>query len=275
MDSLRIWAQSLLLYSWFVVSTLLAWTLFLLVTPYVLLTDPVHRRLLNRITAAWGYQFATLMPFWRCRWEGREHARGGPYMIVANHQSFADIPVVFGLGHPFKIVSKRAIFQAPILGWAMRINDYIEVIRGDAASVAQMMAHCERHLRDGNSILMFAEGTRSRDGRLQPFKHGAFTLAHATGVPVLPVVLDHTHEVLPKDGWLFQARWGLEVPVRVLPPLDPAEYDGPDALSAATRRAMARALAELREVPVEEVLTHVAPKVRDRRPTSPLASLTS
>lgn len=263
MRSLRTWFTTLLFYGYVVVSSLVAWSVFITVAPWVWLFDRSRRRLLNRITAIWCYQLVTLLPMWSCQWKGKENIGNGPYVVVANHQSFADIPVMFGLGHLFKIVSKRAIFHIPIIGWAMRINDYVELIRGDRDSAARMMEHCRRHLDAGNSVLMFPEGTRSRDGRIQVLKHGAFRLAKESGVKVLPVVLDGTGRIMPRDGYALREAWGVVVPVRVLPPLDPANFDTPAALARATRAVMAASLADIRGVDVEDVTLDAVSQATD------------
>lgn len=243
-----------LFYAYFCVMTLLFWSLLLVVTPVVLLVDPQRRRLLNRLTATWGYSLVAGAPMWSVDWRGRERVGAGPYIVVANHQSFADIPVILGLRHPFKFISKASIFDVPVIGWGMKLNEYIPIKRGDPESVIQMMALCKSHIDRGNSLLLFPEGTRSRDGRLRTFKQGAFRLAMESGVQILPVVMDQTGEVIPTSGLWIRSKWGTTVPVRVLEPIDPKEYDNARALSAIVRRKMAEELAEMRGDFVEDVL---------------------
>ena len=76
-----------------------------------------------------------------------------------------------------------------------------------------MMEACERTLAEGNSIMMFPEGTRSVDGRLRPFKHGAFSIAQRMGVPLLPIVLEGTGNALPKRGFVLQGRHAIRIRV--------------------------------------------------------------
>jgi 1-acyl-sn-glycerol-3-phosphate acyltransferase len=90
-----------------------------------------------------------------------------------------DILVLFRIYKHFKWVSKIENFRLPCIGWNMRLNRYIPLRRGDRESVRQMMDACETTLRAGSSIMMFPEGTRSKNGVLQPFKTGAFELASA------------------------------------------------------------------------------------------------
>src|SRR5256712_5695173 len=158
-------------------------------------TAPFDRRraLLHRFTCFWASLYTWLNPAWRVRVEGRDRIRpDATYVIVANHQSLLDILVLFRLFVHFKWVSKIENFRVPFIGWNMWLNRYIKLRRGSRESVAHMMRACERTLARGSSIVMFPEGTRSRDGRLQPFKPGAFTIAQRTGVPILPIVVEGT-----------------------------------------------------------------------------------
>jgi 1-acyl-sn-glycerol-3-phosphate acyltransferase len=91
-------------------------------------------------------------------------------------------------------------------------------------------------------VLLFPEGTRSADGRLQPFKDGAFRLARDARVPVIPVAVSGTHETLPKHGMVLRNR--MDARVRVLEPLDPAAFPDVASLREAARAAIARALEE-------------------------------
>ena len=104
-----------------------------------------------------------------------------------------DILVVYGLFRPFKWVSKAELFRVPVVGWNMWLNDYVPVLRGDRESIREMMDRCRAHLARGAPVMIFPEGTRSRDGRLGSFKDGAFRLAIEAGCPVIPIV-DHRHE---------------------------------------------------------------------------------
>jgi 1-acyl-sn-glycerol-3-phosphate acyltransferase len=105
-----------------------------------------------------------------------------------------------------------------------------------------MMAHCRRHLARGTPILLFPEGTRALDGRLQRFKDGAFKLAWEAKVPVYPVVMTGTYEALPKHGLVLRGR--MEARVEVLDPLRPEDFSGPDALRDATRAVFVAHLPE-------------------------------
>ncbi len=172
-------------------------------------------RLLHRFTCFWASLYTWFNPVWRVRIEGRDRIRrGAAYVMVANHQSLLDILVLFRLFTHFKWVSKIENFWVPFVGWNMSLNRYIKLRRGDPASVEQMLHACEVTLAQGNSIMMFPEGTRSPDGRLREFKHGAFTLAHKARRPLLPIVVEGTAHALPKRGFVLQGRH--EIRIRVL-----------------------------------------------------------
>jgi len=179
-------------------------------------TLPFDRKqtLLHRFTCFWASLYTWLNPAWRVHVEGREKIRRNTaYVMVANHQSLLDILVLFRLFVHFKWVSKIENFRVPCIGWNMSLNGYIKLRRGDRESVAQMMEACERTILAGNSIMMFPEGTRSPDGRLRAFKHGAFTLAQQTHVPLLPIVVEGTADALPKRGFVLQGRHAIRIRV--------------------------------------------------------------
>lgn len=170
--------------------------------------------LLHQFTCFWASIYTWINPVWRVTIEGSEKIRHSvAYVMVANHQSLLDILVLFRLYTHFKWVSKIENFRVPWVGWNMSLNRYIKLRRGDKESVEQMMAACERTLREGNPIMMFPEGTRSVDGKLKAFKHGAFTLAQRIKVPVLPIVIQGTSEALPKRGFVLRGRHRIHVKI--------------------------------------------------------------
>ena len=210
-------------------------------------TAPFDRRLvvLHRFTCFWASLYTWLNPAWRVAVEGRyKIRRDAAYVIVANHQSLLDILVLFRLFVHFKWVSKVENFRVPFIGWNMSLNRYIKLRRGSRESVARMMDACERTLAGGSSVMIFPEGTRSRDGRLQPFKPGAFTLAQRTGAAILPIVVEGTARALPKRGFVLQGRH--DIRVRVLDEIPHASFAGHpvDAVSDAVRQRFAVALGE-------------------------------
>jgi 1-acyl-sn-glycerol-3-phosphate acyltransferase len=211
----------------------------------LLVTLPFDRRrvVLHLYCCAWGTLYVVANPMWRIDIGGREKLPWhGPAVLVANHLSLLDILVLYDLFRPFKWVAKAELFRVPIVGWTMSINDYVRIWRGDPESVRKMLEHCRRHLARGTPVLLFPEGTRSRDGHLQRFKDGAFRLALDAGCPVYPIVVSGTYEALPKTG--LTIRKGMCARVRVLDPISPKDHPSIEALRDAARAAIAAALPE-------------------------------
>lgn len=194
--------------------------LFLLALPFDRRRVAVHL-----YASVWGMSYVWLNPFWKVTVTGRERLPWrGPAVIVVNHLSMLDILVAYGLFRPFKWVSKASVFRVPFIGWNMRLNDYVQIRRGDRESIKEMLAHCRAHLAAGSAILIFPEGTRSPDGVLQDFRVGAFKLAVEAGCPVIPVALSGTYAGLPKHGIMLRNR--MDARVQVLEPLHPADFGG-------------------------------------------------
>jgi 1-acyl-sn-glycerol-3-phosphate acyltransferase len=233
--------------------TLLYWVFVLATMPLFfgialaifLSTWPFDRRrvALQLFSCFWASFYIYANPLWRAQIQGRERLPWrGAAVIVANHLSLVDILVLYGLYRPFKWVSKAEIFKVPAVGWNMVLNDYVRLTRGDRDSIRAMMEHSRRHLAQGSPLLIFPEGTRSRDGKLQAFKDGAFRLAMETKVPVIPIAIQGTHETLPKHGLVMRQR--MRAKVQVLEPLDPARFMSAAELRDATRAVIARAIGQ-------------------------------
>jgi len=147
-----------------------------------------------------------LSPLWKIRIEGKENFHGQKvYVIISNHQSMLDIVVIQNLYRHFSWVSKAENFGYPFLGWLMKISGDIKLERDNPQSFAKLVRNCSRKLSSGNSIIIFPEGTRTPDGEIKRFKEGAFRIAQLSKMPILPIVIDGTREVLPKTGILMKA----------------------------------------------------------------------
>ncbi|MGM0453254.1 MAG: lysophospholipid acyltransferase family protein [Thermodesulfobacteriota bacterium] len=211
---------------WFVFVSLTSIVFFLIALMIRGLTGPFDRKLkiLQQFTCFWAALYTWIIPAWRIHIEGREKIRrNATYVAVSNHQSLLDILVLFNLFFHFKFVSKIEIFKIPLIGWNMYLNRYIRLVRGDKKSVAQMMADAEKSLSEGNTILMFPEGTRSPDGHIKAFKPGAFILAQKMQVPILPIVISGTNKALPKYSFNFHGSYDIQV--RVLDEIPPETFE--------------------------------------------------
>jgi 1-acyl-sn-glycerol-3-phosphate acyltransferase len=163
-------------------------------------------------------------------------------VIVSNHQSFVDIPVISHLGIDAKWLAKAELFAVPGFGWMMRMAGDIPVRRTDRRSSARAVLRSAKYLRDGCSVVFFPEGTRSPDGRVLPFNDGPFQLAIREGVPVLPLVVSGSGEALPRDSWQFGPSREIELHVR--PPVSTEGLTAKDAhrLQESVRELIAQQL---------------------------------
>lgn len=139
-----------------------------------------------------------------------------PYVVVANHQSFVDILLISHLPWEMKWLSKESILKIPCVGWMMRMAGDIRLVRGQKDSIIAAMASMHDRLSKRVSVMVFPEGTRSKDGHVKAFKDGAFRLAIEAQVPILPLVVNGADTALVKGDW----RLGVSnAEVRVLEPI--------------------------------------------------------
>lgn len=177
-----------------------------------------------------------------------------PAILAVNHNSMLDVPCV-GVLFDFdcKWVAKKELFSVPFVGWHLRACGHIPVDRERAGNSERVIRDVAKQLRRGASVLMFPEGTRSRDGALQPFRKGAFVMAVREGVPVIPIAMNGTEKLLDRDSIAFPQGTERVVGICVCDPIRPPSEGGFEervrALSDATHAAMAQALDELRGAP--------------------------
>jgi 1-acyl-sn-glycerol-3-phosphate acyltransferase len=159
---------------------------------------------------------------WRIRVSGRENVDANQaYVIVSNHQSMADIPVISFLRIDTKWLGKAALFRLPVLGWMLRWAGDVPIDRDSRREGAKAMLQCARYLRQRCSVVFFPEGTRSRDGRVLPFNDGPFHLAVREQVPILPLVVEGSGAALPRNSWIFGAAQDIHLRI-----LEPVSVDG-------------------------------------------------
>lgn len=167
-----------------------------------------------------------------------------PYVVVCNHQSFGDIPVVSRLPWEMKWVAKVELFKVPFVGRMMKLAGDIPLDRSDTRSGAKALMQARQYLQQRCSVIFFPEGTRSPDGRVQAFNDGAFRMAIKERLPVLPLALDGTHDALPKHTWRFGAV--SRIRLRVLPPVATDGLTAADTV-ALRDRVRAQIVAQLAE----------------------------
>lgn len=155
--------------------------------------------------AVWGAKMALWLTGARVEVVGREKIPTGRTVIfMPNHQSNADGPVLFANLPPVLALAKREFFRVPLLGRAMLLRGFIPVDRKNRERAIQAVEEAARSLQAGNSFLVFPEGTRSPDGRLQSFKKGAFMLALKAGVPIVPISVSGSRNVQRKGSWAMR-----------------------------------------------------------------------
>jgi 1-acyl-sn-glycerol-3-phosphate acyltransferase len=237
---------SLLIWSFILFTLLPLFILYMIIWILLIPFDP-KKNTTHFFTTIWTRLYLTFNPGWNLRIQNKEKiSRLHPYVFISNHQSIIDIALILQLGINFKWISKIELRRVPFVGWVIWMNNHILVRRGDRVSVLQMAEACKKSLQNKISVFVFPEGTRSHEGTIQPFKEGAFIIAKDNCVPILPIVLEGTGEVLPKKSfWLkprqtFTIRVLDEIPASVVSAMEIPE------LMHLCRVSMLNALTEIR-----------------------------
>jgi len=186
-----------------------------------------------------------LNPYWHFHTSGVAiHDPRRPYVVVANHESYADIFLISHLKWEMKWLSKDTIFRIPVMGWMMRMAGDIPINRSSRGSGQQALDACRDRLAKKVSVMIFPEGTRSRGDDLLPFKDGAFQLAISTGTPILPVAIAGTRDAMAKGSFSFRRANAM---CRVLEPIETAGLTSADlpALRDMTRQRISDARRQL------------------------------
>lgn len=207
-----------------------------------------------------GVAMTRLNPIWSVETTGMypEDMRK-PYLVIGNHQSLADIPVLSLLPWEMKWVGKASLFRIPIVGWMMRISKDIPVERDDRRSRAQVLIETRKRLRERVSVLILPEGTRSVDGRVGFFADSPFKFALKERIPVLPLAIDGTFSALPKKTWKFGQKSNIRV--HVFDPISTDDWAGSGSeLRDYVREMIVHQIAQWRGVSVDEVDASVAAK---------------
>ncbi len=146
------------------------------------------------------------------------------YVVMANHQSAFDIFLLYGyLPFDFTFLSKIEILRIPLFGSSMKMVGAVGVDRGNKASLKKTIKEMKDYIATNRSLLIFPEGTRSRDGKLLPFKKGGFFLAKVSNSKILPVKIEGTRDVLPKGSILINPH--RSVKLKILEPVDSKDYE--------------------------------------------------
>ena len=217
-------------------------------------SNPVRYRT-GRLFRRLGASLSYINPFWDIEVYGEPpDDMRGPYVVVSNHLSHADVPIISRLPWEMKWVAKQELFGIPVAGWMLQMARDIAVDRKDKRSRAQVLVQARRVLQADCPVMFFPEGTRSRDGRIHRFAEGPFRLAIREGARVLPLAIDGTREALPKHSWKFKKP---DAPMRlkVLPSVDTGDLSRDDARALAedVRQQIVAQVADWRGEPPEAV----------------------
>jgi 1-acyl-sn-glycerol-3-phosphate acyltransferase len=197
------------------------------------------RRLLDDAEVTLAVEGAENIP--RAEGSGEEPA----FVIMTNHRSYYDIPTVFCcVPGRVRMIAKKELFYTPIFGRAMLAAGFIKIDRDKRENAVASLKESGDLLKQGVRVWIAPEGTRSRDGSLGPFKSGGFHLALDAGVPILPITLEGTENILSATS--VAVKKGAHVLAKILPPIDPVPY-GPKRrkeLTADVRAALAHALGQ-------------------------------
>ena len=197
--SIWIWIEIL------VVTILVSSAGVLFIFPFSFFFD-ARREWMHNVSRTWASWIIFFCPLWKIQTHNSHRLdKKKTYVIVANHQSMADIFVVLAaIPAHFKFMAKEELFKVPFMGWSMRLSGYIPVNRASRESGRDAFLLAREWIEKGVNVLFFPEGTRSTDGVIKDFKQGAFKLAQEMNVEILPVVLDGTLEAIPKHSRIFQ-----------------------------------------------------------------------
>ncbi len=207
--SLGVWTGIALVTTLFV-------SLIFLISPFYLIDR--KRRGGHWLASMWAKSIVLLNPFWKVRVIGRENIdTRKAYVIISNHQSMADIIVLYFLNAHFKWLAKESLFSVPVLGWGMSIVGYIPLSRGKVGSIRDSFFESRSWLERDISVHFFPEGTRSMTGEIGAFKNGAFKLATQCNAPLLPVVVEGTRDAISKGSWVFMKK--VNAIISILPPI--------------------------------------------------------
>jgi 1-acyl-sn-glycerol-3-phosphate acyltransferase len=227
-----------------IVTVFLALYTLILGPPLIVLTLLTRSSNLMYWVGVKGLVFITRVAGMRVRVEGRENIPPGVCVFAANHTSNADAPAIVGaIPRRLAIFGRKSLFDIPIVGLAFSLAKFVPVDRGNREAALASVKLAVQYIKTGSSFLVYPEGTRSPDGRLQRLKKGAFVMAIEAGVPIVPVACSGAHRIMRKNSLAIQAG---EVTVRFAAPIDAAAYtvDQRDDLARRVHDAIAAELPE-------------------------------
>jgi len=212
-----------------VVGSILTIILYLSMLLFTIILYPFDRK--RALTHAqcfwWSDAVIGLNPYWKLNISGAENIdKKRAYIIIANHQSLADIVLAYQTKMQFKWVAKESLFKIPFVGWSMSLAKHIKLERGSFGSIKKVYREAAVWLRSGVSVLFFPEGTRSQTGKMGDFNNGAFKLAIKEHMPILPVLIEGTGTAIPKGSWIFTTKTSAKL--KIFPAIETTAYQAAD-----------------------------------------------
>ncbi|EAT59524.1 lysophospholipid acyltransferase family protein [Chlorobium ferrooxidans] len=181
-----------------------------------------------RLAAWWGRFSAKLFGI-SVEVIGREnYSSDQNYLLVSNHAGMADIPLILGnIAINLRFLAKEELGKIPIFGWTLKLAGYVMIKRGQNRDALKSLLAASNVLKKGRSVHIFPEGTRSFDGKLLPFKRGAFLVAEKGGAPVLPVTIIGSHLITPKKSLKINKG---KIRIIIAPPIPPSQFNSVEEL---------------------------------------------
>jgi 1-acyl-sn-glycerol-3-phosphate acyltransferase len=190
-------------YQWFILLPISAIATILTAVSTIILSYTTKNITVKSIPAKWWSKFMCYASFISVSVEGLDNLKQNQsYIIVANHQSMFDIWLVYGwLGRPFSWVMKKELRKIPFVGLACEKVGHIFVDRSNAIEAKKSIQAAEQKLQNGNCVVIFPEGTRTKDGKVGSFKRGAFNMASDLQLPIVPISIIGAYERMSRYDW--------------------------------------------------------------------------
>ncbi len=181
--------------------------------------------------------------------EGVENIPDENVLVVANHQSLMDIPLILGYVKRGGFIAKKDLEKVPGISWFIKYMGGVFIDRNNPRQIAAEIKKVLKGMREGETYIVFPEGTRTEDGSVREFKKGSLILAMKTGVKILPVAIWGTMFLVPKDSLLFNPG---KVYMKILPPVDPSNFQSEEDLIKFVRDMIVKAVEELKKKDLSE-----------------------
>jgi len=233
---------------WFIIGiTLILFFLIYIVLWFISLPFDRNKYFVQRLTQLWIDFYIYVFPFWEIAViDKHKIVKGRPCIAVSNHQSLLDIAMLFHIYGYFVWVSKIENFRFPVIGWVMSLNHYVCLDRNNPKTFPKMFEGISKAIMNKKTVMIFPEGTRSKNSELGRFKEGAFKAAIENKSPILPIVLDGTGRAIPKEGMLISRKSKVTIKVLDLIPYESFPSHEPVVLKEYVKGIIASELENIR-----------------------------